>query len=159
MEVSEIGKTIRAARVAAGMSQAGVAAKRRVYQGLISTSERGVSIPSATTLCALGSVLPALPLAEMLVTVHRHRVEVREKYSAAAKKRHARQRAEKKDTPEPPRPKKRTCSLTPAQQLAAVAWAANRAGLTYGQFVARTRPEEYPGIYEGYRAHLNGDRE
>ncbi len=69
--------------------------------------------------------------------------------------RHARERAAKEAAPKPQRPRKRVHHLTSAQKLAAVNWAANKAGMSYGRFVAWTRADEYPGIYERYRAHLN----
>ncbi len=79
MEVSEIGPAIRAARVAAGMTQADVAEPLGIRQSAVGNYERGISIPPATTLCALAEVLPALPLAEILEAEHRHQAEVRKR--------------------------------------------------------------------------------
>ncbi len=154
MEVSEIGPAIRAAREAEGMSQHDLAQRTGVWQGCISGYERGERFPAAAPLCALAEVLPGLPLAEMLEAEHRHQAEVRKKRSSAIAKSHARKRAAKEAAPKPPRPRKYVRSLTPAQKLAAVTWAANQAGMSYGQFVAQTGVDEYPGIYDRFRRGL-----
>jgi len=42
-------------------------------------------------------------------------------------------------------------SLSTAEQLEAITWAANQAGVSYGQFTSRLTPERKENIYEEYQ--------
>lgn len=48
-------------------------------------------------------------------------------------------------------PTQKTVTLSPAEQLDAITWAANRAGKSYGRFSSRLTTEEKNEIYLAYQ--------
>lgn len=141
MKATEIGAVLEKVRREQGMTLEALGKKSGVTPKSIGRYEAGYVIPRRSILEKLAAVLP-LPLAEMArasYLYHENQRLIRHDARSQCVKRGLRRK-----------------SLPSQLKLAAVIWAANREGMSYGHFVAQTPQDEdtYKEIYQAYQAHL-----
>ncbi len=141
MTAAEIGTVLTQVRKEQGMTREALSRKSGVSPQSIIRYEKGHVIPREHILQKLSRALP-LPLEEMEKASHAYH-ETLKIIRRGDGTQHIKRGPRRK-------------SLPSEQRVSAVAWAADRAGMSYGHFVARTPQDEdtYKEIYQAYQAYL-----
>lgn len=125
MTADRFGKILRQARKEAGLIRRAVAEAVGVCESTCANYEEGGSMPSPAIIYKLGELLGlSAEVVELAQAESRHRRSHHSYRTSPAKS----------VKPKPPGPVRRlpqSCGLTNAEQIAAIAWEANRTGVSF----------------------------